>query len=298
MPPTRRPQWFTLTPPKADVGRPTAAVATLEVRGPIGGFDANEAELISALTQMGDVDDITVLISSLGGSAFEALGVYNALKKNRAAITVRVQSIAASAASIIAMAGDTVIMERGSSMMIHRASVFSEGTASDLRTAAEMLETTDGAMADIYAAKAGAGTAAEWLAAMDRTTFFSAAQAIEAGLADEGPDGAAPEPDGAEAALPTKAELLAADPVWARLIGVPAAADEFLALIGAAVGTTQPPPATPLPDTPITPEPPPVAPDAGPAVVPVFAGLRFPPPPFAALTWAANSKDNAHASTR
>ena len=291
MPVARRKPWFTVKP--ASDG-PTAAGAVIEIRGSIGGFDANEMDLVEQINALGDQPEVTVLISSLGGSCVQAFAIYTALVRSAARVTVRVQSIAASAASVIAMAGDQVIMERGSSMMVHRSSGYAEGNIHKLGEAVKLLETMDDSMAEIYAARTGAGTTAEWMAAMDATSFFTASQAVEVGLADVGPD------DDADAALPELADLAAIDPAFAKLVGTPTAADEFVKAVRSAV-TELPASAAGLVDVPPPPvdrfepaSPAPTSPaPASPAPIPAFgalASMKLTPAPFAALTRAVKKE--------
>lgn len=141
---------------------------------------ATLAREISAL----DVDEIEVHLNSPGGLAFDGIAIYNALRQHAAAVTVVVDGLAASAASIIAMAGDTVVMSLGSQMMIHDASGLCYGNAADMRTTAGWLDKLSQSGAEIYAAKAG-GTADDWRAAMLAESWYTAQEAVDAGLADQ-----------------------------------------------------------------------------------------------------------------
>ena len=130
-----------------------------------------------------DVDSLELHLNSPGGNAFEGVAILNSLRQHSAKVDVVVDGLAASAASLIAMAGDAVSMAPGSQMMIHDASALAVGPADVMRQAADMLDKTSESYAEIYAARAG-GTAAEWRAAMQPGTWYRAQEAVDAGLAD------------------------------------------------------------------------------------------------------------------
>lgn len=126
---------------------------------------------------------VEVQINSPGGDMFEGIAIYNVLREHKAAITVKVMGMAASAASIIAMAGDTVEIGAASFVMIHNCWVVAVGNRHDLAETAEWLEPFDRAMVDLYAARSGQAPAAiaKW---MDAETYMSGSLAIERGFAD------------------------------------------------------------------------------------------------------------------
>jgi ATP-dependent Clp protease protease subunit len=129
-----------------------------------------------------DVDDITVRINSNGGSVFAGVAIHSMLKRHKAKITVYIDGIAASIASIIAMAGDEIIMPNGSMLMIHNPWTFGMGNAKDFRKLADDLEEVGGSMSDIYVARTGVDR--EELAQMlEDETWMSAATAVEKGFA-------------------------------------------------------------------------------------------------------------------
>lgn len=131
-----------------------------------------------------DVDTLTVHINSPGGDAFAGIAIMNALRDHKADVHVIVDGLAASAASIIAMAGDTITMNLGSQMMIHEASAYTRGNAAAHAKAVTMLDKISDSIAEVYAARTG-GPVEEWRAIMREETWYSAAEAVEAGLADE-----------------------------------------------------------------------------------------------------------------
>ncbi|MBG0609381.1 Clp protease ClpP, partial [Enterobacter hormaechei] len=104
--------------------------------------------------------DVTVNINSPGGDMFEGLAIYNLLCEYEGRVTVKVLGIAASAASVIAMAGDDIQIGRGAFLMIHNCWVYAMGNRHDFAELAQSLEPFDNAMADIYAARSGLDMAA------------------------------------------------------------------------------------------------------------------------------------------
>lgn len=127
---------------------------------------------------------VSVNINSPGGDFFEGLAIYNLLREHDGEITVKVLGLAASAASIIAMAGDTIQVARAGFMMIHNAWAVAMGDRNYLRETADQLEPFDRAMADIYAAQSGMD-AKEISELMDAETWMGGSEAIEKGFADE-----------------------------------------------------------------------------------------------------------------
>lgn len=126
---------------------------------------------------------IEVQLNSPGGDMFEGIAIYNVLREHPQPITIKVMGMAASAASIIAMAGDTVEIGAASFIMIHNCWVQAMGNRHDMQETAEFLAPFDAAMVDVYAARSGQTSedVAKW---MDAETFMSGSQAIERGFAD------------------------------------------------------------------------------------------------------------------
>jgi len=135
--------------------------------------------------------DVTVLVNSPGGDLFEGVAIYNLLRMHKARVTVKVLGIAASAASIIAMAGDTIEMGGGSFIMIHNAWVCACGNRNDLRAVADYLEPFDAALRDVYAARTGLADD-ELNSLLDAETWLNADEAIRRGFADSRTDDEAP----------------------------------------------------------------------------------------------------------
>lgn len=145
-----------------------------------GGF--TDKRMAAALRNIGD-RDVTVDINSPGGDMFEGIAMYNMLAQHKGRVTVNVMGLAASAASIIAMAGDTINMAPGSFMMIHNAWGVVVGNKADMRASADIFDSFDGALADIYEARTGVARG-EIVKLMDAETFMSASDAIKRGFAD------------------------------------------------------------------------------------------------------------------
>ncbi|MDK2631989.1 Clp protease ClpP [Pantoea stewartii subsp. indologenes] len=144
------------------------------------GVSANR--IAGALRAIGG-DDVTVHINSPGGDMFEGLAIYNILREYQGKVTVKVLGLAASAASIIAMAGDEVQIGRGAFLMIHNAWIVAAGNRNDFREYADYLEPFDKAMADIYAARSGMSSE-DVQSLMDKESFIGGSDAVARGLAD------------------------------------------------------------------------------------------------------------------
>lgn len=127
---------------------------------------------------------INLRINSPGGSVFEGVAIANALRAHPANVTCYVDSLAASIASVIALSGDRLVMQPQSMLMIHDASGGCQGNAKDMQDMADLLGKVSDNIAGAYAAKAG-GTREDWRATMQAETWYTAEEAVEAGLADE-----------------------------------------------------------------------------------------------------------------
>ena len=139
-----------------------------------------------ALDKYVSVKQINIYINSLGGSVMEGVAIYNKLKRNPAQKTVYVDGFACSVASVIAMAGDKVVMPKNTVMMIHNAWTYVAGNAVELRKAADDLDTMNTAFRQAYLLKAGEKLAEDKLIEMlDAETYLTAEQCVEYGLADE-----------------------------------------------------------------------------------------------------------------
>lgn len=160
--------------------------ATISIYGPIGaswdGEGVTVKRIASALRAVGE-RNVTVNINSPGGDFFEGVAIYNTLREHKAKVTVNVMGLAASAGSVIAMAGDEIYMGEGSFLMIHNAWAVTIGNRHDLAEAAAFLEPFDAEMANLYANRTGMKVA-EAAALMDKESWIGSARAIEDGFAD------------------------------------------------------------------------------------------------------------------
>lgn len=148
----------------------------------IGWGGVTAADFVKALTAI-TAKTINVRINTPGGDVFDGLAIFNSLKAHGAQVHVKVDGLAASIGSIIAMAGDTITMGQSAFMMIHNPWALAIGNAADMREMAATLDKIGGSLADIYAtrAKITKEQAQSW---MDAETWFTAEEAKAAGLAD------------------------------------------------------------------------------------------------------------------
>ena len=127
---------------------------------------------------------ISLRINSPGGDVFDGYAMFNALKSHSAEAAVTIDGLAASAASVVALGGDTVAMADPSMMMIHRAWTVAMGNAGDMRATADVLAKVDGQIADVYSQKTGKSSKA-MLELMDAETWLTAQEAADLGLVDQ-----------------------------------------------------------------------------------------------------------------
>lgn len=139
-----------------------------------------------AIERAGAVSEIKVFINSCGGSVKEGIAIYNILKRQSIPVTVYIDAFAFSVASVIAMAGDKVVMPSNTTMFLHHAAWGVYGNSIELRKAADDLDVIDEASNKSYLVKAGDKLSAEKLSELlDNETFLGAEQALELGLCDE-----------------------------------------------------------------------------------------------------------------
>lgn len=172
--------------------------------------DGVTASRIAGALRSLDGADVTVNINSPGGDMFEGLAIYNLLREYKGKVTVKVLGLAASAASVIAMAGDEVQIGRGAFLMIHNCWVYAMGNRHDLAQIAADMEPFDKAMGDIYSARSGLSLA-DVSAMMDGETYIGGSDAVEKGFADRllSADEIADDDDSPSAALRKLDALLA-----------------------------------------------------------------------------------------
>ena len=161
-------------------------VVTIDIYDFIGG-DGNGGGWtdgrVSGILRRNRGKNITVNLNSPGGDLFQGVAIYNLLKDHDGEITTRVIGLAASAASVIAMAGKRRLVARASATMIHNVWVLSIGNRNDLREVADQLDIFDDMLAGAYAEATGNDKKAI-AKMMDKETYFSGEQAIENGFAD------------------------------------------------------------------------------------------------------------------
>lgn len=165
----------------------TNNVAQIDIFGEIVGekwFDeeTSATSFRDALKELGDVSTINLSINSGGGSVFDGIAIYNMLKSHKATVNVYVEGLAASIASVIAMAGDTITMRSGSMLMIHRPFTVLQGNAEEMRKAAETLEKMGDNIVNIYSDRTGI-QAEEIQQIMSAETWLSAEEAVDQGWA-------------------------------------------------------------------------------------------------------------------
>lgn len=171
------PAWYRID---SKAGEPAALYIFDEIN-PMWGIGAQQ--VVDQLKTI-DASQIDVHINSPGGNVFDGIAIMNALRNHKARVTVKVDGLAASIASVIAMAGDTITMSLGAQMMVHNPSGFAMGDAKTMRELADTLDKSRASIASIYADRAG-GTVDAWGTAMDAETWYTAQEAVDAGLADK-----------------------------------------------------------------------------------------------------------------
>lgn len=161
---------------------------SIHIQGFIGSswfFEGNTDKGIKAiLDSLGDKEEIDVVINSNGGDVFQGIAIGNLLKANKAKINIIINGLAASAASIIAMAGDTVQIFPNAQLMIHRASTWAEGNVDVFRQTADQLESIDKSVKSSYKKRFN-GSDEELDELLIAEKFMDAESALNYGLVDE-----------------------------------------------------------------------------------------------------------------
>lgn len=186
--PNQAASWYTIRPSARAGAAASASSAEILIYGDIGeswyGDTITASNFVRDVAAL-DVDHMTVRINSYGGSVTDGIAIHNAIKRHKAHVTTIIDSIAASIASLIAVAGDTVQMAENAAMMIHAPWGWTEGNSVAMREYADMLDTWSEAMATSYASKTG-GDRAEILALLTdgKDHWYTAEQALAANLVD------------------------------------------------------------------------------------------------------------------
>jgi ATP-dependent protease ClpP protease subunit len=183
-------KWYTIRASTRPVaGSPVAAAsAEILIYGDIGeswyGDTVAAKDFVREVAAL-DVDAITVRINSFGGSVTDGIAIFNALKRHKATVTTVVDAIAASVASLIAMAGDSIEMAENALMMIHAPWLqYVSGNAVDLREMADMLDTYADAMATSYAIRSNDKVGAQALLSDGKDHWYTADEALESKFID------------------------------------------------------------------------------------------------------------------
>lgn len=162
-----------------------AARKTAEIRiyEEIGAWGITAKQFADDLAALGDLTAINVRINSPGGDVFEALAIHNALQRHPAKVTTYIDGLCASAATIIALAGDETHMVSNGMYMIHEPWTFAGGDAEAMQKSADLLNTTAEQIVSMYARKTGL-TADELRAKMQSETWMTAQEALDEGFVD------------------------------------------------------------------------------------------------------------------
>lgn len=157
--------------------------AEVSIYDEIGAWGTSARDFLAALKPFKG-NPVALKINSPGGSLFDAIAIYNGLRGHGAPITVQVMGVAASAASLIAMAGDKVQMPENTYLMIHNPLTVAVGNADDMREVADTLDKLGESLVATYSARTGR-SADEIKTLLDAETWLTAAEAVEMGFADE-----------------------------------------------------------------------------------------------------------------
>ncbi|HQR82754.1 MAG TPA: Clp protease ClpP, partial [Thiotrichales bacterium] len=159
----------------------SSKLADIKLYSDIGGYGITAGNFIKEVQSFGDVDTIKVSINSTGGSVVDAIAITNFLIYHKAKIIIQIDGIAASAASLIAMSGDEIIMPENAMMMVHYPWTDLQGNAEEIRATAEALYRMGEAMAGTYARKTGQ-TKEQIHALLRDEKWLSAKECLELGF--------------------------------------------------------------------------------------------------------------------
>lgn len=158
--------------------------AEIKIYDEIGMWGVSARQFSDELTALGQVKNINLHIHSPGGDVFDGIAIYNLLNKHPATLTVYIDGLAASMASVIAMAGDKVVMPENAMMMIHKPWGISGGNAQEMRDYADLLDKVEAVLIPAYAAKTGK-TSEELAPMLESETWLNGRECVEMGFADE-----------------------------------------------------------------------------------------------------------------
>jgi ATP-dependent Clp endopeptidase proteolytic subunit ClpP len=160
----------------------SSEVADVYLFNDIGTFGITAQNFIDEIKEYEDTE-LNIHINSLGGEVFEGMAIYSIIQRRKAKTTVYIEGIAASIASVIALAADEVIMSENSLLMIHNAWGGTQGEAKDMRKQAEILDKITNEIAEVYVKKSGISYN-EVVRMMDEETWLTAEEAVALGLVD------------------------------------------------------------------------------------------------------------------
>lgn len=169
-------------PAKCEISAKSQAETEINLYGEIGFWGVTAQDFRATLSQV-DTPKLILNINSPGGDVFDGIAIYNDLLAHSSSVVVRVTGVAASAASLIAMAGDTIEIAENAFFMIHNAWSVAVGDARVMTSKAKLLSKIDGELADTYAARTG-GDLEDIKQQMNDETWLSGDEAVEQGFAD------------------------------------------------------------------------------------------------------------------
>jgi len=168
-------------PSASDAGTKTGILHLYDGIGPYSGVSAQDFS--RSLKSLGDVDYIELHINSPGGSVFDGAAIYNMLIDHKALVDVRIDGLAASIASIIALAGDQITIAKNAMIMVHNPSAMAWGGAADMRKMAGVLDKVKDTLITVYSDRMGLPED-EISQIMNEESWYTAKEAVDAGLAD------------------------------------------------------------------------------------------------------------------
>ena len=158
-------------------------VADIYIYDEISWYGVSAEQFVKDLNAI-EAKTIRLHLNTLGGSVFDGIAIYNALKQHKATVETYIEGLAASIGSVIALAGDKVYMADNAFFMIHQPWVLTVGDASELRKTADLLDKIGSVLVNTYIKASGKDEEdiKKW---MDEETWFTAAEALDAGFIDE-----------------------------------------------------------------------------------------------------------------
>tara|TARA_R110002153_G_scaffold45240_1_gene127604 strand:+ start:663 stop:1397 length:735 start_codon:yes stop_codon:yes gene_type:complete len=173
--PTAQKSWFSIK----NIADNSADVFIYDVVG--DSWTGNDALTVVKDINALDVENINLRINSPGGSVFDGMAIFNALLNHKAKVTTHIDGVAASIASVIALAGDDIVMSENAMFMIHNPWTLTAGSSAELRKEADVLDQVKETILNTYASRTG-GERDDLSVAMDEETWYTASEALKAGF--------------------------------------------------------------------------------------------------------------------